>query len=108
MTASRSIGFPSPAWSVFSFFVLLIISSFCRELPWPDAPETRVNSGPDFPTIYKRFHFVESELTFQVTGRGREFDRVCSDQRWLHDDLLTLTPSAGGGSTTVWLNGTTP
>jgi hypothetical protein len=25
-----------------------------------------------------------------------------------HDDLLTLTPSAGGGSTTVWLVGTTP
>lgn len=25
-----------------------------------------------------------------------------------HDDLLTLTPSAGGGSTTVWLLGSTP
>jgi hypothetical protein len=25
-----------------------------------------------------------------------------------HDDLLTLTPSAGGGSTTVWLVGSTP
>jgi hypothetical protein len=25
-----------------------------------------------------------------------------------HDDLLTLTPNAGGGSTTVWLSGSTP
>ena len=25
-----------------------------------------------------------------------------------HDDLLTLTPNAGGGSTTVWLVGSTP
>jgi len=25
-----------------------------------------------------------------------------------HDDLLTLTPRVGGGSTSVWLNGTTP
>jgi hypothetical protein len=26
----------------------------------------------------------------------------------IHDDLLTLTPSAGGGSTNLWLLGTTP
>jgi hypothetical protein len=25
-----------------------------------------------------------------------------------HDDLLTLTPSAGGGYTSVWLTGSTP
>jgi hypothetical protein len=33
--------------------------SFCREFNPSDAPETRMNRGGDFSTIYKRIHFVE-------------------------------------------------
>jgi hypothetical protein len=33
--------------------------SFCREFNPSDAPETRMNRGGDFSTIYKRDHFVE-------------------------------------------------
>jgi hypothetical protein len=34
--------------------------SFCREFSLSDAPETRMNRGGDFSTIYKRNHIVES------------------------------------------------
>jgi hypothetical protein len=34
--------------------------SFCREFSLCDAPETRMNRGGDFSSIYKRDHFVDS------------------------------------------------
>jgi hypothetical protein len=39
--------------------------SFCREFTLSDAPETRMNRGGYFSTIYKRDHFVEC-----VEGEG--------------------------------------
>jgi hypothetical protein len=43
----------------------------CIILSLSDAPETRVNRGGDFSTIYKRYHFVES----WSTGRDQSVSR---------------------------------
>src|SRR5271165_4396805 len=42
------------------FFPFLACLSFCREFTLSDAPETRMNRGGDFSTIYKRDHFVDT------------------------------------------------
>src|SRR3979411_1198275 len=39
------------------FFRFCARLSFCREFSLSNAPETRMNRGGDFSTIYKRIHF---------------------------------------------------
>jgi hypothetical protein len=68
--------------------------SFCREFSLSDAPETRMNRGGDFSTVYKRDHFVEC-----VGGRGG----FAGKRRELHRDyFVRLPPRASHSIDTSW------